>query len=290
MSTSDATVRKNFYSLEGYPGGDDAFEEELSRIEGEASPVIRKALEGTWPLAPEDRAILVDFLAFQFLRGPDTRTKMDQIHGTVLSKVVRQMGVAGLRDMLSNSGKPATEETLSRLIHQASQMKGIPVQTTPAGHINQILDLVPELLPFIELRPWTLVKFNDGNRLLTCDTPVSLAPHPKSARGFYSVGVMTARGITFPLTREVGLLLGNPQPLFEKAADWQSLEELRNEIASGDYDNEQPGSTTRARFFNSHTIDNARSWIFYHPQDGSLIPEDLSGLRDREVPSEAIPD
>lgn len=86
VPTSDATVRKNFYSLDGHPDGSDVFEKELSNLEGDASAVIKKAVAGAWPLTREDREILGTLLAFQFLRGPDTRTSLDQISTTLLSK------------------------------------------------------------------------------------------------------------------------------------------------------------------------------------------------------------
>jgi hypothetical protein len=94
---------------------------------------------------------------------------------------------------------------------------------------------------------------------------------------FAGVGVMTAWGIAVPLTREVGLLLSNPRPLIEETADQKTPTELMDEIVSGRHDHEQPGSTKWAHLFISHTIANARSWIFHHPDDADLLPDDLPG-------------
>lgn len=107
---------------------------------------------------------------------------------------------------------------------------------------------------------------------------------------FRGVGVGTAWGITVPLTREVGLLLSHPGPVFEEAVDQQQQnpEQVAEDIVAGRHDHEQTGSTKWAYLFNSHTIANARNWVFHHPDDAKLVPDDLPGPRVREVESEVI--
>jgi hypothetical protein len=288
IPTTHATVQTNFYALSDHPDGADVFEKDLSRLEAEASAVIKKAVEGLWPLSPEDREILGTFLAFQFLRGPDTRTSMDQIQGTVLSKVIAHMGADGVRDTLSKAGKEFDDDVVDRLVQQAAQPDGITMKTTSVGHVQHILGLVPGLMPYFMGRPWALIRF-DSEKLLTCDTPVALVPDPDLKDVFAGVGLWKAWGITIPLTREVGLLLASPIPLLQEAAAFsRSKEELRNEILSGGHDHEQAGSTEWAQLFNGHTIANARNWLFHHPEDADLVPKDLPGPRDQEVESEVI--
>jgi hypothetical protein len=277
VPTSDATVRKNFYSMEGHPDGSDVFEKELSNLEGDASAVFKKAVAGAWPLTREDREILGTFLAFQFLRGPDTRTSLDQISTTLLSKVISQLGADGIRDTLAKSGKPVTDDIVHRMLEQASQPDGVIAKTTSAGHINHMLELVPELVRYFVGRPWVLIRFS-SRKLLTCDTPVALVPNPEFEDAYSGVGLMNAWGITVPLTREVGLLLADPMPLAEEDPQ-KPLEELLEDVVSGKLDHEQNPSTKMAQFFNNHTIGNARRWIFHHPDDAALLPDDLADLR-----------
>lgn len=287
ISTRDATVRKNFYTLSGHPAGDDVFEKDLSDLEAEASAVIRKAVDGTWPLSREDRDVLGTFLTFQFRRGPDARALMDKIHGTVLSKTISQMGADGLRDSLARSGKEVRDDVLDRLVQQASRPDGISMKTSPAEHILHMLELVPDLARYFVGRPWTLVRFS-RKKLLTCDTPVSLIRDPALDGVFTGVGLMNAWGISIPLTREVGLHLGNPQALLMKLDDRRTSAEFMDEIVSGGHDHERPGSAKLAQQFNNRTIANARNWLFHHPEDADLVPEDLPDPRDREVESEVI--
>jgi hypothetical protein len=84
------------------------------------------------------------------------------------------------------------------------------VGTDEQGHINQMLELTPKLARYFLFRPWVLYRFS-ARSLLTCDTPVSLVPHlngpmADAVAPEEGVGLMTAWGITFPLTRKIGLL------------------------------------------------------------------------------------
>jgi hypothetical protein len=287
VPTSDATVRKNFYSLDGHPDGSDVFEKELSNLEGDASAVIKKVVSGAWPLTREDREVLGTFLAFQFLRGPDTRTSLDQISTTLLSKVIAQLGADGIRNSLATSGKPVADDIVHRMLEQASQPDGVTAKTTSAGHINHMLELVPELVRYFVGRPWVLIRFS-SRKLLTCDTPVALVPNPEFQDVYSGVGLMNAWGITIPLTREVGLLLANPMALAEEDPQ-KPLVELLEDVVNGKYDHEQNPSTKLAHFFNNHTVGNARRWIFHHPDDAALLPDDLTGLqRDTETEFEVL--
>jgi hypothetical protein len=288
LPTKDATVQTNFYALPGHPDGDDVFEKELSNLEGDAATVVRKNVEGTWPLSRDDREILGTFLALQFLRGPDTRAMMSQMQSTVLSKAVTQMGMDGLQSMLATSGKQVSDEKLLQLVEQATKPDGIATHASSAEHIDHLLELVPVVVRFFVGRPWNLVRFS-RQKLLTCDTPVALIRDPK-LEGFYAgVGVMNAWGISVPLTREIGLLLSDPMSLYkEDGAGQGSMESLLQEILNGGEDQTLNASTKIARFFNATTIKNARNWVFHHPDDAALVPDELPGPRDREVESEVI--
>lgn len=288
MPTSNATVRNNFYALEGHPDGADVFESALSELEGVAARIINRVTEGVWPLGREDREHLGVFLAFQLLRGPDTRATMDQSSESLLSAVITHLGVDGLRRKLLGQGKEVRDDLLEDLVQRAEQPNGLSVKTTSLGHIEQILELVPRVMPYLVGRPWALIRF-DRKKLLTCDTPVALVADPD--KGDKSgVGVMTAWGIAFPVTREIGLLLTDPHPLWEEEEEAGHREpaEVMERTASGSYDFEAPASAKMAQLFNTHTLANARSWVFHHPDDAGLIPDHVAPSRDREVEMEVI--
>lgn len=288
MPTSNATVRNNFYALAGHPDGDDAFESALSDLEGVAAGVIRKVVDGAWPLCREDRELLGVFLAFQLLRGPDTRTSMDQTTEALMSAVITHLGVAGLRRKLERLGKNVGDGVLEDLVQQAERPSALGVKTTSLAHIEHILTLVPEVVPYLIGRPWLLIRFG-RKKLLTCDTPVALVADPDDPEDT-GVGVMTAWGITVPLTRGIGLLLSNPHPVWEEeeATSSRTPAEVMERMAAGSYDGAAPASTKMAQLFNIHTLASARSWVFHHPDDAGLVPDDLAASGDREVDFDVI--
>jgi hypothetical protein len=71
--TKGTGAANHFYAIEGHPDGKDAFEKSLAVIEADAAVVFRTVASGTWPLTPEDRAILACFIALQAVRGPNHR-------------------------------------------------------------------------------------------------------------------------------------------------------------------------------------------------------------------------
>lgn len=289
MSTGNATVQKNFYTLEGHPHGDDVFEEILSDLEGTTAAVFKKVVSGIWPLDSEDRNILATFLVFQLLRGQDARTSLDQMHGTLMSAVITQLGEDGVRNNLAKAGREVSDAAVKVLIKQAAQPDGLDVSITPLAHIENILDLVPSLIPYFVGRPWILFRFT-SNKLLTCDTPISLISDEESTGFYQGVGLSNAWGISIPLTRDIGLLLGNPEPVWdeEQARGRRTKDQIAERVATGGYDHEQVDSTEMAQLFNGHTLSNARSWVFHHPDDADLVPDDLGTPRDREVEFDVI--
>ncbi|MHA7281975.1 DUF4238 domain-containing protein [Arthrobacter sp. TMS2-4] len=54
QSTIDASVHNNFYSLDSHPKGADVFMRAISRLESDASNVIREIIDGTWPVSVQD--------------------------------------------------------------------------------------------------------------------------------------------------------------------------------------------------------------------------------------------
>ena len=285
MSTADATVQKDFYTLEGHPDGDDVFEDILADLEGTTAAVFKKIVsDGIWPLASEDRDILATFLVFQLLRGQDARTSLDQMHGTLMSALVTQLGEDGVRNDLVKSGKEVSDAAVKALVQQATQPEGLEVRITPLAHIEKILDMVPSLIRYFVGRPWILVRFT-RKKLLTCDTPISLISDQESTDFYQGVGLSNAWGISIPLTREIGLLLGNPEPVWEEeqAAGRRTKAQTAERVARGGYDHEQVGSTKMAQLFNVHSLSNARSWVFHHPDDAALVSDDLGTSRDRET-------
>ncbi len=159
-----------------------------------------------------------------------------------------------------------TDELVERLWQQAIRREGPPIERPKVEHIKQMIELAGELHKYIVGRPWTLVQF-DRRSLITSDAPVGLVGDAQD-EPWMGVGYMTAWGITFPLTRKLGLLMSSPEPLIELKIP---VEQTHQGVA----DTTQRGTTQLERFFNYHTVANASEWLFHHPDDEKFVPEQL---------------
>lgn len=281
QSTSKASTQTDFYAIPGHEDGQDVFEKSLSGMEGEAASVIRRIREEhVWPLPAEERELLAAFLTMQFLRGPEQRRHMEETMALVTRMEIGYGGKANVGKWVKRKhGVTVSEEQADRIWNEATRPEGPPIQLAPIGHINQMLELTPKLARYFLFRPWVLYRFS-ARSLLTCDTPVSLVPHLKGPMADEvapeeGIGLMTAWGITFPLTRKIGLLLGSPDEFIGHVSG--------DEVATGRFDVAQAPSTAAANLFNDSTIRNARQWIFHHPDDTHLVPDDLPDPRKKEI-------
>ncbi|MGN9912707.1 DUF4238 domain-containing protein [Phytohabitans sp. LJ34] len=276
QSVKNAATNNNFYSLDTTePKDADLFERSLGRMERVASVALRAVIErDVWPLDSEERTALGVFAATQALRGPNQRRHMEQI---VAATTRIELGVGGRDSVFAYAkdklGREITEEEADRLWADVTQPGGPPIRLSSLGHIEQLLRVLPEILPYFLGRPWVLVRFQ-RRRLCTCDTPIALIPHADRSPGS-GVGLLTAWGITFPLSRDVGLLMADPSPLFGHIT--------LDAVAEGRVDSRQPGTVQLADLFNNATINNARMWIFHHPEDRALLNRDLPEPREVEI-------
>lgn len=166
----------------------------------------------------------------------------------------------------------STDEA-ERIWNEATQPGGPPIKLAPVGHIRQMLELTPELVKYFVSRPWQIYHFSRRS-LLTCDAPVSLIPNPQ-LDGDEGTGLLNAWAIVVPLSRRTGLLLGNPEAFFGKISG--------AEVATGRFDHRGEPSTAVAQMFNDATIENARQWVYHHPDDKAVVPEKLPEPRTVEI-------
>jgi hypothetical protein len=237
LSTGDASVMRDFYNIDSR-AAPNAVEDLLSDIEGDAAAVFRKVLvDRSWPLSADERAILATFLALQRTRTPSHRQMVEEIR-EIATRALKSMG----RDDVA---LPAEFDEMD----------------PKTVHIQSMLD-IEEHAPYFFGRRWQLVHFS-RKRLLTSDTPVGLLPNP-DAPPDAALGVGSAWIILFPMSPTVGLMMAAPE-----------CGDQLDDVAHGRTDAILNGSTYLAKIFNETTIDSARDFLFHHPDDGNLVPEQL---------------
>jgi hypothetical protein len=267
QSLRKASTSNDFYSLgPATLEGADEFERVLAQLEGEAARVITMVLGGTWPLGAADRAILAEFAAVQFLRGPNQRTHMQNIKAQFTRMDISLKGKDWMaREFRERAGRDFQPEEIDRLWEQATREEGPPLVISSHEHVKQIVEMLPEVYWYFAARPWSIIRF-ERHRLLACDTPVCLIPRADE-QPWMGVGLLTAWGLALPLSRTTALLMTDPGPVAEHTT--------REHVATGALDAVLDPSTMWARVLRGTTISNARQFIYHHPDDASLVPEQL---------------
>lgn len=257
----------HFYSLDGHPQGSDVFEKSLRDMETDAALVLGTIKGGVWPLSEEQRETLATFMAVQYVRGPDHRRTMGYLAATMTQLEVQVAGRENIQQWVKQRyGVEVDDDEAEEIWKEATQPGGPPIAIPPHEHIAQLVELAADLQPTITCRPWTLVRFQRRS-LTTCDKPVALLPHPDDEPG-HGVGFWTALNITFPLTRRLGLIMGD----IRKLAEANIPVEL---VRAGRGDGVEEGTTALGRLINNCTVGSAAEYIYHHPDDGGVLPSPL---------------
>lgn len=276
QSTLNASAQTNFYTVTDAVAGPDVVEKTLASLEGDTARVFESLKSDEWPLAPRSRETLATFLAVQFLRGPNRRRQIEQMMRLLLQV---RIGI-GHRDgfeewAMQELGLALTVVEADTLWREGNQVGGPPLTLSTSVFTGHLATSLPAVYPYFAGRPWVLARFNRRS-LLTSDTPIALAPDGE-AQPFSGVGVGSAMAMTVPLTRNIGLVLSS------HANDLAGVH--IDEVMGGELDWLLTPTTRYASMFNQATIQNAREWIFHHPDDSDFVPDKLGDPLQSEVAS-----
>lgn len=271
----------NFHTTPEVPDDPVWFEKELSQVEGKAVDVIRRIEGGKFPLRPQDRADMALFIALQAVRGPDTRNNTDEMLRNILRIEIGLGGRENIGRWIERKvGRTPTPELEDALWREVNDPHGLQFKRPNYMHIFHAVELAEHLWPYIYLRSWQVVRF-ERRSLLTCDAPVSLVPR-NDHEPWRGVGFENAQAVAFPLTRKIGLLMMEALPHLDHIpllrglqTDEERLEWLRSQVSSGCMDHEIPGTTALANLFNAQAVGGALRYVYHHPDDGLIVPDDL---------------
>lgn len=267
-TTKSVGAQKHLYSVEAEGQAPDAFEKSLGEVEADASRIIRQVVEGRVRLSEEDRNGLAFFIALQAARGPETKRSMEHVASEALRMQIGAGGKAALkRKLAKETDREPTDEEVDAIWSRIMEPGATIAPMSSLKFVKHIVTTAQELMPYISGRPWTVHRF-DRRSLIVSDSPVGLVPHPDDEDDpWRGVGFMTAWGITFPLTRKVGILMSDPLVF----ADVVPVERVR----AGHFDQTAIGTTAVEKLFNEMTVRGAREWVYHHPDDARFVPSDL---------------
>jgi hypothetical protein len=271
----NTAATNNFYSIDGHPDGTDAFEKALSQLEGDAASVLRVIVGGEWPLSEDRRTGFATFMAVQHLRGPDHRRTLEYLAAQMTRLEVQVSGRENVQQWVQERyGVEVDDDEAEVIWQQATQASGPPISLAPIAHIEQIVHSAIQLLPYMVSRPWKLVRFSRRS-LITCDSPVGLVRDPDS-EPWRGVGFATAWGITFPLTRKLGLIMSDVKPMIE-------FDYPVERVRAGQLDSVEAGTTATEKFINESTVRSASEYLYFHADDGNFLPSPLPEPRPSNI-------
>jgi hypothetical protein len=266
QSIGDATVAKDFYSVEGHEEGADVVEIALSEVEGTVAGIFKTISSGVWPLSPEDRMSLGYFVSLQAARVPAQRRALDKLAAQMMRLQIGASGKSGLRRQIETQGGEVSDDVVESAWSLATRPEGPPINRPNVQHVAHMLELSQSMMKYIVGRPWCLVSFSRRS-LITSDSPVSLISDPRD-EPWHGVGYQTAWGITFPLTRKLGLLMQSPERLIDARIAVER-------VHAGAFDTKRTEVTVLEKLFNEHTAMSASQWLFHHPDDEKFVPTAL---------------
>jgi len=256
MSISDASVIKDFYSVE-LPDGtlSDMFERAFSDVEGVASAALGEVQRGVWPLPLEHKEALAAWIALQHLRGEEPRASQTQIGGELIRLVVGTSGKEALRRHIEAAeGRQVPDDELDAEWADLTKEGGPNLQHDVLQHMRTVMDVWPGMTSYLVDSHWTLIRF-ERRGLVTSDHPVTMAVD-RTEQNFYGVGIATADLFSVPLSRRLAL---NIQPRRRLEDYTKNTDEVP--------DFEVSGTTQFANSMNQQTVSQARRYLYLHPED-----------------------
>ncbi|MFH9985975.1 DUF4238 domain-containing protein [Streptomyces luteogriseus] len=261
IGVADATVHRDFYSLRDESDQlDDAVEDLLSDLEDMAARIIRKVVDGLWPLPIEERAILAEWIAAQHARIPAARSANNEIADHLDKTLIAMGGKPEIRRRLEGNAKePVSDEKVEALWLQLTDFDSYYTEVSVNEHMAVMAQSMKTAYEVFMARSWGLIKF-ERRTLLLPDHPVTLVREDEFP-SFRGVGIGNAAAILVPIDRRAAVMMASP----------------------GHDDFVVRPHAKLAMELNQRFADNVRKELFHHPDDNPLQGIELRPVRDRET-------
>jgi len=224
-----AASENHFYRLTpDHCAGPLALESAFSLVEGDAATILKRIIDGLWPLCFHDRQQLSFFIAAQLLRGPR------------------------YRDALEASGAIGTNGDGSAM-------------TTTDMHAHQIATLAEDWMPQLMDRPWDLVRFTHRS-LITSDSPVSsIPPLDYDAGRWAGAPFAVAKEVLYPVSRKLGLMMKDKNQISGMDRERRAHLGIFDQIRPGTVRLEQHFNRSTAETATKHLFHHPRDAGFVPP-------------------------
>jgi hypothetical protein len=261
VGIADVTVRRDFYSMRDASGQlDDTVEDLFAELEGKAARVIRRVVDGVWPLPTGERAVLAECIAAQHARIPAARKAHNEMADHLGKVLIAMGGKPEIRRRLAeNTTEPVSDQEVDALWEELTDFDGYYAEMSVNDHMALMGQSMKMAYEVFMARSWGLIKF-ERRALLIPDHPVALVRGDDVPRWF-GVGIGNAAAILVPIDRRAAIIMASP----------------------GHDDFFVRTFTKLAKELNQRFADNARNELFHHPDDNPLDGVELPAIRERET-------
>lgn len=251
-STEKLCVQAGFYTYIDTEGAASTeLEDFLATFEGQAAPVFERIVaQATGAPSEDDRALLLNFIAFQVGRGRYFRHQYnaltDFMHKVMLAEETRDRDAIRAR-WIERLGEEPTAEDIDGWLHMLDNPDDYVFEPHANESIMAGLHLGAELVDMLAARPWIVLRMEQPV-LFTSDEPVVTWSRPRPEDAFVGRGFLNADEIRLSL---------DPQHMLVLPAEHPSA---RSGAVPLPY----------ARSMNQWATAWAHEWVYVHPQHPEL--------------------
>lgn len=212
------TTENHYYSLETPGGGTDAYpEQQLSRLEGAAAPIIKKLYFGRGLSREEAEVLAFFFASMKFRVGSYRPFAHDHVEeNKERIKASAFPSLEAVERALRRDGHPEAEDpqAVQRIFHEA-RYGPMALSLTKNHNIGHMFDHSRKVAHVLLTQDWTCAWAPRGAAFVTSDDPVVLLgldlEAPESYWGDAGFASPDATKV-LPLTQRVCLVIGSGPP------------------------------------------------------------------------------
>lgn len=274
-------VRTHYYSFTGETGETDtAVEDFLSRIESQATPLLRRLANGGEPndLDDEERGKLAYFIALLSVRIPGFRDAAEKFAADVMRKVSllgaqhTEYFERTMRDAYAAKGKDPPKDI--EAVRQFVLSGEYDVVTDRVFSLQILIQVAPRVAEYVYRYNWRLLRAASG-RFVTSDRPVVLVsttklPPPYNWGTGWETPWMEA---ALPLSPETCLLISLHHPSGVEEVDDAIVREVNRRMAA--YATEAVYSSSKIQ---PAELNRPKDWDWWQPvTDALYVPQRRDG-------------
>lgn len=221
--TKNAAVRTKLYTLDLDDGTEtDELERLFAQVEGPISEGIRSLRDGTWPMSPDERYLIANFIALQLARAPGIPEATEQMMAQVTEMAAK------MQSAMSQMKAETSPEEYAAYGAQMDRMRA--VSDNPSYSLEEFQELhrhptllalngVVDLVDPIAHLDYTLLE-SDGEEFLTSDQPVAHWPLPGQP-AWMSTGLLNAQKSTLPISPHLCIQFEVPADVTAAGSDYR---------------------------------------------------------------------